>query len=250
MDKDYIDADFIELFNNTEDKQYFTIDEVAEILKVDDSDIAFWFDKFKDILKIPNVGMFQVFEKQDVENLKKIKELIIDKNMSIKDTREFLSENTTTLIIREKTQDELNVFNFFSKIMSIQNEKLQNVLDINTKILEDNQKMIKLIVHSFTELNLKQDLQIEIEKQNKDEIRKELEAKVEPITEKLNMLNTKIDKNQEDIKDYINNKNKEEIVVINEYKRVQSESLNRIEEGIKNKEENKKHKGLFGWFSK
>ena len=253
MKNDYIDVDYTEL--KQENKKYFTIDEVAKILKVDDSDIIFWFNKFKDILNIPTVGMFQVFEKNDITNLQKIKELLVDKNMSIDDVRKHFKENTTSLIIRERSQEELNVFNYFNKIMSSQHKQMQEIIDTNNQILETNQKLIKLLVHSYSELSSKQDLSIELQSQIKDvlhETKDDIKISSENTKESFDKLNNKLDIQNDELLKYNNRINESEKEITDKFSQMSNDIIKHMnEQRLKDEEEKKKHKGFFSnWFKK
>lgn len=129
MDEKVIDVDFTEI----DDRDFFSIDEAAKKIGVDVNRIIFYCNKFEDILKINSIGQFKIFNKDDIRNLKTIKELNIDQNMSISETRKYLSQHTTAIVVRKDTELDMSIFNFFSNIINTQNEKIDKMLEFQTK---------------------------------------------------------------------------------------------------------------------
>lgn len=137
MDEKIIDVDWLEL----DDRQYFTIEEATKLLEVETSQIIFWCNKFEDLLKINSIGMFKIFNREDIRNLRVIKELNIDKGLNIKEIQEYLSHHSTTIVIKKENEPENSIFNFFSNVVTNQNEKIESLIQSQNQFMQLFTKM-------------------------------------------------------------------------------------------------------------
>lgn len=145
MNDDYVDVNYTYIPNDKSNKNYYTINEIAVDLQVEETDILFWINKLNDILKINSTGMFQLFTKTDFENIKEIKQLIVNENKSIADVKEYFSQDKNLVVIKEKSQHEIELINVFNTIFQLQNKEIVEIKNTNKQILEYNQKIIKVL---------------------------------------------------------------------------------------------------------
>lgn len=137
MDEKIVDADWLEL----DDRQYFTIEEATKILQVEISQIIFWCNKFENLLKIKSIGMFQIFNKEDIRNLETIKDLNVTKGLNTKEILEFLGQHSTALVIKKENELENSIFNFFANIVSTQNDKIDGLIQSQNQFIQMVSKM-------------------------------------------------------------------------------------------------------------
>src|SRR3712207_5098217 len=95
-----IDIDYTEVNSSTKE-EYLTIDEVSKLLKVEEFKIIYWCNKFNDILKIQSIGMYSIFSHTDIDNLKTIKYLDLDKKMNTRQIRDYIVNNKSNDIDRK-----------------------------------------------------------------------------------------------------------------------------------------------------
>lgn len=161
--------DYTEI-NNSIHAEYYTIDEVAKILKVEDYNIIYWCNKLGDFLKIQSIGMYQIFNEGDIKNLKLIKELNIDKKLSIAEVKEYIIKHNEAIIVKKENNPlELSLLNVMSKIITMQNNKIEKLIASQNKILQTNQQIIENQA-DFKEVFMQyhQELCIDREKQNSE----------------------------------------------------------------------------------
>lgn len=92
------------------EKVFYSISEVAEMFKVNTSNIRFWENEF-DILKPhKNAKGNRMFTNEDIENLKLIYYLLKDRGMTIKGAQKKLKDNKA---------DTLQNFEVVSKLQEI-----------------------------------------------------------------------------------------------------------------------------------
>ncbi|MDR3594162.1 MerR family transcriptional regulator [Clostridium sp.] len=85
------------------DKVY-TIDEMAKILELEQSEIIFYHHRLNDFLNIPCIGAFQFYSREDVENLRRIKHLYVDLKMNMQDIKQYLKINRQEILL-SKSQE-------------------------------------------------------------------------------------------------------------------------------------------------
>jgi DNA-binding transcriptional MerR regulator len=132
----------IEVFyEDIDDKKYYTIEEVSSLVGIDQSKIEYYYNKLNKFLEITSVGMFQVFTKEDVENLKRIKRLDIDKNMSMDDIKHHLETHRQEIIIKQEDKIDVSFLDFLAQVMNNQNNKIDNVIQQNEKLVNIIEKI-------------------------------------------------------------------------------------------------------------
>lgn len=144
-----IDVDYIEI----DDREYFTIEEVAQKMDIEIGQIIYWCNKFDDILKINSIGQFKIFSKEDLRNLTTIKELNVDKEMSIREIREYFNSHTTAIVVKKEKELDTSIFNFFSNIIETQNKKIDQLLETQNKALKVFSHICNEIALDSTEKN-------------------------------------------------------------------------------------------------
>jgi DNA-binding transcriptional MerR regulator len=129
-------------------KKYYTIDEVSNILKIDQSKIVFYFEKLNDFLNITSVGMYQLFDDKDIQNLEIVKNLDKEKHMTMKEIREYLENNKPEVMLKKESnnkvdQSVLNIFQTFANALMEQNAKIDIMYKNNLQLVKYQQKMEK-----------------------------------------------------------------------------------------------------------
>lgn len=79
---------------------YYTTSQVASQIDETDSTVRYYCLKFKDVLHIETKGTHRRFTEENIEQLKYIKKLLKEDNMTIKQATEFLSEKDPAEIER------------------------------------------------------------------------------------------------------------------------------------------------------
>lgn len=126
----------IEVFyEDIDNKKYYTIEEVSSLVGIDQSKIEYYYNKLNKFLEITSVGMFQVFTKEDVENLKRIKRLDIDKNMSMDEIKHHLEIHRQEIIVKQEDKIDVSFLDFLAQVMNNQNNKIDNVIQQNQKLV-------------------------------------------------------------------------------------------------------------------
>ena len=142
-----IDPSYTEISSSTE-QEYLTIDEIAKILEVEEYQIIYWCNKFNDILNIQSIGMYSIFNNIDINNLKTIKHLEIDKKMNSRQIREYiLKQNQQYGIVTKRKKQELSnasIVSVLAKVINLQNQQITEIKQSNTQILQDNKKLIDM----------------------------------------------------------------------------------------------------------
>lgn len=131
--RNVIDVDY----HNIE-KKYYTLDEIAKILNIDESLIVFYHARLNEFLKIQSIGMYQIFDDKDIENIRKIKELNVDKKMSVSEIKSYLKDTSKQLIVKKENTIDVSMLDFFAKIIKEQDSKMELLLTL----LNENQKMM------------------------------------------------------------------------------------------------------------
>lgn len=175
-DKNIIDVDIKE--------KLYTLDEVADITKLDAVKISFYSSKLGDLLKINEIGMYQVFDDIDIANINRIKSLE-DEGKSISEIRDFLINNKSEVLLERKVEPtEKDFIDFLISIIQSQNTKIDEVIKSNNEMVELFKKIIDtqvLLPSSNEEIlkevsttidskleDLKNELITDIENQNKE----------------------------------------------------------------------------------
>lgn len=87
------------------DKVY-ALDEMAKILEIEQSDIMFYHHKLNDFLNISCIGTFQLYSREDVENLRRIKHLHVDLKMNMQDIKQYLKINRQEVLLNKSQELE------------------------------------------------------------------------------------------------------------------------------------------------
>lgn len=129
-------------------KKYYTIDEVSNILKIDQSKIVFYFEKLNDFLNITSVGMYQLFDDNDIQNLEIVKNLDKEKRMNMKEIREYLDKNKPEVLLKKESnnkldQSVLNIFQTFASALMEQNTKIDIMHKNNLHLVESINNIAK-----------------------------------------------------------------------------------------------------------
>lgn len=216
MDK-FTDVDFEEI----QEDIYYTAVQVATIIGVDVSVIRSWTkpDTFENELDIKRVNGRRVFTKQDIENLKFIKDLR-DKNFQIKLIKEWISKkgfryaeydgglidpkdpfgfDALSIKITEENSKQLKAFVFEiikenQKLVNIINDKIESLDDKIAKIegisidTEESTNEIKNVVSEQSKVN--EELSRQLEQVNKElattkDSNKKLEDKLEEQSQQI-----------------------------------------------------------------
>jgi DNA-binding transcriptional MerR regulator len=135
MDEKIIDVEYTAA-NEKSMEDYYTIDYVAKELDIDESTIIFYCNKFANLLHIQTISQYHVFNDLDIQNLRTIKEKNIDEGLSIKEIREYFNKYNDAIVIPKRNTNELSLINAFSKIINLQNEKMDKIIENQNKILE------------------------------------------------------------------------------------------------------------------
>ena len=75
------------------EKLYYSIGEVAEMLKINASQIRFWDKQFETIKPHKNKNGNRLFTKKDIESISKVNELINEKGFTIQGARQYLEQS-------------------------------------------------------------------------------------------------------------------------------------------------------------
>lgn len=261
MDNKVIDVNFTEL----DDRDYFTIEEVAQKIDVDMGKIIFWCNKFEDLLKINSIGQFKIFSREDVRNLKTIKELNIDQKMSVSEVRQYLNQHTTAIVVKKEKELDLSIFNFFTNIIETQNKKLEMQNQKMDQLLEIQTKQVKMFAQVYNEISIdaleKNKLMNKIideqhKQKNAQEVnQRELKEYVtSTITDTIdNSLNSKLSELAESITEFKSHIDEREM----EYQRKNLEEIDRMRNNMENmkkkyeqEQQEQKNKGFFSWLRK
>lgn len=193
MDDNIVDVNYTHIPNEQSNKNYYTINQISKELQVSETDILFWINKLNDILQINSTGMFQLFTKTDFENIKKIKQLILIENKTIEEVKEYFNQDNNLIVIKQKSQSELEIVTIFNSLFQLQNKELAEIKDSNKQILEYNQKITKILIQFITQYttnNINQEIisnKIDELIKNQAKLKKEITLTVEGIMdEKLN----------------------------------------------------------------
>jgi len=140
--------------NYTEsDKKYSTIEEVSIILSIEAPTIIFWCNKFNDLLNIQSIGMYQIFNENDIKNLKTIKKLNIDENMNIGEIKTYLNQNKGVIITKKEIEvPEVSLLTVLAKILTSQNDKIENLLEANNQLMKNQEIFTNKILESQKEM--------------------------------------------------------------------------------------------------
>ena len=169
--------------NYTEsDKKYSTIEEVSIILSVEAPTIIFWCNKFNDLLNIQSIGMYQIFNENDIKNLKTIKKFNIDDNMNISEIKTYLNQNKGIIITKKEIEvPEVSLLTVLAKILTSQNDKIENLLEANNQLMKNQEIFANKILESQKEICI----EIENKANNSEEI-KNLKNEVIELTKTVN----------------------------------------------------------------
>lgn len=170
------------------EERLYSIEEVSNITAIDAAKISFYSTKLGDILKINKVGMYQVFDNIDINNINKVKDLE-QKGKTISEIRSYLINNKHEILLEKKVErTEKDFLDFFIEIIQKQNGKIDEVIKSNNEMMQVFKKLI--------------DAQMLLPYSN-DDILKEVGV---TIDSKLDILKSEIGKS---LKDNIEEQNKE-----------------------------------------
>lgn len=79
----------------------YTIDEIAKIIGIEQSDIMFYHHHFNNYLNIPCIGAFQFYSKEDIENLRRIHRLYAEYKMDVNAINEYIKINSWEALLNE-----------------------------------------------------------------------------------------------------------------------------------------------------
>jgi len=161
-------------YNVTSDnKSYYDLEEATKILGVEEHNIVYWCNKFNDILKIKSVGQHHIFDTYDIKNLKIIKEYNLTKGMSIREIREQLSKSQEIILKTEIDTVEVSMINVFAKIMNMQNQKIDELANTQSKLLKLVEDLSNSQIESRQSFeNILKEVSVDIEKQQETIINK------------------------------------------------------------------------------
>ncbi len=109
-----------------EEKLYYSIGEVAELLNVNQSLIRFWEKEFSDFLKTKkNRNGKRMFTSKEIQTLREIYHLTKNKGFTLQGARNFLQQN------KKKLEKEIVIEDTLQKMKTF-------LLDLN-KILDSNE---------------------------------------------------------------------------------------------------------------
>lgn len=227
ISKDIIDVDFTET-NDSTSGRYHDLEYAVKLLGVDQEQIIFWCNKFKDVLKIEFIGQYLIFDNDDLNNLKKIKKLNIDENMDVKTTKKYLNTNPNIIVHRKQAITETSLMSILTKIVNQQNKKINTITSSHNKIVKSNKQIIEnqqKFIDMFTQL-------CEDQLENKEILNKiqEHQLKKEEIENLDTKLNTNIDSIKSEIALDSENKAKQAKEII--------EKIDKFNELTKNIDEN------------
>lgn len=233
------------------DNKYYTLDEVSNILDLDQSKIIFYYEKLNDFLDISSIGVYQLFTTKDIENLKRIKHLDIDMNMSMGEIKKYLKTSQQEILVaKDSTSNQLDknlVFNTFNSL-------IQTISEQNNKLQSIEQSQCELMNLVLDLKNLKKEISIDIidslnekSQKNKDESFKAIEETKDLIINSIESNLTQINK-QTKLLERQNKEYRDELEIsknkeIEELKR----KLKEKEDEIKKREielENEKNKSI------
>jgi DNA-binding transcriptional MerR regulator len=182
-----MDDEPIEVFYKEENRKYYTIDDVSNILELEQSRIIFYFEKLNDFLNITSIGMYQVFEQEDIDNLRKIKELNMYLGMDTNEIRKYLNSHKQEVLFHKEKQ-EIDISNqsfadFLIRVLNSQNQMLNQQNEKIEKLIEHGNKTLEII---NTMHNNQIDLSNEI-KEIKEEmsITQELNSKMDSLKQSM-----------------------------------------------------------------
>lgn len=239
------------------DNKYYTLDEVSNILDLDQSKIIFYYEKLNDFLDISSIGVYQLFTTKDIENLKRIKHLDIDMNMSMGEIKKYLKTSQQEILVtKDSTSNQLDknlVFNTFNSL-------IQTISEQNNKLQSIEQSQCELMNLVLDLKNLKKEISVDIidslnekSQKNKDESFKAIEETKDLIINSIESNLAQINKQTE----LLERQNKEYRDELEITKNKEIEDLRRKlkekEDEIKKKEielENEKNKSFLNKFFK
>lgn len=198
MDKKVLDVNYIEL-NNSTHNNYYSIDDISEMLNIEEFKIIFWCNKFNDILKIQSIGQYQIFDDNDLRNLKIIKELNIDKGLDIKAIKDYLKEHNNVIITRQQNLSEVSIVSVLAKIINSQNRKINTITNSHNKILKTNQRIIEN-QEKFIQMLSNYHQELSLDKLNQKEMLVAIKENQLKETENIGVLNNKVNELSVDLK--------------------------------------------------
>ncbi|NND95540.1 MAG: MerR family transcriptional regulator [Flavobacteriales bacterium] len=90
------------------EKLYYSISEVAEIFKVNNSLIRFWEKEFSIIKPKKNKKGNRMFTKEDIENIRLIYHLVKERGFTLQGAQQKLKENKEDTVNQVEVIDRLN----------------------------------------------------------------------------------------------------------------------------------------------
>lgn len=228
MDK-FTDVDYEEI----QDDIYYTAVQVASIIGVDVSVIRSWTkpETFENELDIKRVNGRRVFTKQDIENIKFIKDLR-DKNFQIKLIKEWIAKKGFRYAEYDGGLiDPKDPFGFDALSVKITEENQKQLKAFALEIIKENNKLTDFVKNKVDKM---EEIALDQEEQMKD-IKKELQEQKE--------VNEKLSEQLIDIKKAMDENNR----LAEMSNKLRKNELERKKET----EEQNQHQGLFSkWFGK
>ena len=83
-------------------KKYYKIKDVAELLDLPPSTLRYWESEFSELRPKRNDGKIRLYTPNDIEQLRVIKFLVKDKQLTIEGAREHLRKNRHASIFQKK----------------------------------------------------------------------------------------------------------------------------------------------------
>lgn len=176
---------------NIENK-FYTLEEVSKITNIDSFKISFYSEKLGDILKINEVGMYQVFDDVDIKNINTIKKLESE-GRSVSQIRNYLLKNKSEVLVEKSIEPtEKDFLDFFVEVMHKQTLKIDDVIKSNKEMVDMFQKIIdsKILLPPSNEELIKEvsitiDSKIDALKEDISSSNEELTKDVKYIKERL-----------------------------------------------------------------
>lgn len=232
IDVSYTEDD-IKVITNELDKNkvYYTVGQVAKMLNIRESKLRYWSNFFaaddegKDLIKIEYSNKNRAYTLDNINKLKRMKELIEEDGMTLQQAKDFTSthgfdannkaiesDNPLALqaFVRELTSEIDN------KLKSFENNLLEKVVmameEKNLQMIRDEEKRNQV---------LKQEIAILTSETVSDGINKVVKDKLDEVSIDISNKIEEQSNNQETFKEDISNK-------INEYSKLQDEKLDKF----------------------
>ena len=133
--------------------KYYTLDDVVKITGLSEAKITFYCSKLKEFLNIQSIGMYQIFSATDIDNLNRIKDLELQRGMTLAEIKKHLKSGGQE-VLSKKEEDKIDVsfLEFFARILEAQDSKIDQMISVNKQLIEvinhNNSSNLKLLENS------------------------------------------------------------------------------------------------------